>query len=141
MEIISKECWFTVCGQKRDALASSVENAVARAQTASQLSSDEVERVKQLDFSVCKGELNVSDEILEKLRRMCQIWDVDIRVREISSHRKFIGPVIVAAKKLVFPVLRAFLNDTLRQQRDFNAAAIQLVGEIVAERGKGAGKL
>ena len=77
-----------------------------------------------------KGVLQVSNDQLEKLRRLCQVWDVDIRPGEITSHRPIIGRVIVAGKKLLFPVIRALLKNYLSQQREFNAAAISLLADL-----------
>ena len=96
------------------------------------ITSEEQQRyIKLLDLKITNGELDLSDKALEKLRLMCQLWDVDIRNREISSHRKFIGPIIVGIKKAIFPIIRVFLKDFVRQQKDFNAATISLMGEIL----------
>ncbi|MCB0353122.1 MAG: hypothetical protein KDD64_06335, partial [Bdellovibrionales bacterium] len=77
---------------------------------------------------------DVSDEVLEKLRRLCQLWNVRLLPQEkITSHRPLIGPVIVAVKKAIFPIVRYILKDVLHQQRSFNAAAIQLLAEIASD--------
>ncbi len=52
---------------------------------------------------------------------------------DATSHRKYAGPVIVAAKKLIYPILRAFFKDTLHQQRSFNAGSIALMAELSEE--------
>lgn len=87
-----------------------------------------------MEPGVLKSTLKASDVELEALRRLCQIWDVDLKQPAITSHRKFIGPIIVAAKRIVFPILRTFMRDTLRQQRDFNAQAIALLMQLCQSR-------
>ena len=92
------------------------------------------EYLKELELSLTKSELDVSDEILERLRLCCQLWDVKINPEEIKSHRKFIGPIIIALKKLLFPILNAFFKNFIRQQKDFNAATIALIGKFIEEK-------
>ena len=79
--------------------------------------------------------LTLSDIKLERIRRLCQLWDIELRSpNQITSHRKFVGPFIVAAKKLVYPILRVLLKDLIRQQRDFNGSVISYLAESEAER-------
>jgi hypothetical protein len=92
--------------------------------------------IKALTLPAASGGLAVSDELLERLRRAAQIWDVSLKQRPITSHRKFIGPVIVGVKKLIFPVISFFLADTLRQQRDFNAAVLRCLVELARKDGR-----
>jgi len=94
---------------------------------------ENIRYVSKLSLSACSGELSISDQKLEKLRRLCQLWDVKLRPREISSHRKLVGPVIVAVKRAIYPVLKFFLKDMLHQQREFNAATIRLLAEIARD--------
>ena len=107
-------------------VASRVESKVV----AREYSRQDIENIKDRNLRVIEGALSLSDERLEKLRRMCQLWDVQIVPAEISSHRKFIGPIIVGFKRLLFPVVRYLLKDFVRQQRDFNASAIVLLAEL-----------
>ena len=74
------------------------------------------------------------DPSLDKLRRLCQLWDVDLRCSGITSHRPVLGPFIVAMKKLFYPFLRVFLKDALQQQRDFNAAAVSLLADLASKQ-------
>ena len=121
--------WITVCGSAAPALEQELARVVTEKIQAGVYQRDEIRRIEKLDLSVSKGRLDISDDTLDKLRRLCQLWDIDIRSAEITSHRKFIGPFIVAAKRLVYPVLRTFLKDTLSQQRDFNATVISLLSK------------
>ena len=84
-------------------------------------------------MKLCDGSLKLSKKRLEKLRRLCQLWEVNLKPAEITSHRKVIGPLIVAVKKLVYPILKVLLKETIKQQRDFNAAAVALIADLANE--------
>lgn len=89
-------------------------------------------RNRPLDF--LSKNLELSPERLEMMRRLCQLWDVDVRPAMITSHRKIIGPIVVRMKKLLFPLVRFFLKDLIREQRAFNAAVITIISDICNER-------
>jgi len=72
----------------------------------------------------------VSAEGIERLRRLCQLWDVTLRPSSITSHRTLIGPIIIAMKKILFRALHFLLKDTLHQQRSFNAEVIRALAEM-----------
>ena len=93
-------------------------------------SRDEVKFISKINEMPVKGSINVSAERLEKLRRLCQLWEVDLRYQNITSHRKIVGPLIVAMKRLLYPVIRAIFKDYIRQQKEFNAAAIALLADL-----------
>lgn len=100
---------------------------------------DEVKFIAAMDEMPVKGAIAVSDERLEKLRRLCQVWEVDLRYRNITSHRRIIGPIIVAFKKLLYPVIRAIFKDYIRQQKEFNAAAIAMLADLSNEENRHSG--
>lgn len=101
-----------------------------------EFSPENIHFVKNFILPASSGSLLTSDELLERLRRAAQIWDVSLKPKEITSHRKFLGPIIVSLKRLIYPVLSFFLADTLRQQRDFNAAVLRCLVELSHERGQ-----
>ncbi len=96
---------------------------------------NEEEGVRTLSPKLTDGELDLNDELLERLRTMCQLWEVDIKPSQITSHRPVIGPVIVAVKKALYPIIRLFLKDMIIQQRSFNAATIRFVAGL-SEKGR-----
>jgi hypothetical protein len=122
-------------------LASLMSERVQRHLTEGHYKQGDIDFVREVSFLPVKGRLEVSDQLLERLRRLCQLWEVDLLApRQLSSHRKFIGPLIVAAKRLCFPILKIFLKDTLRRQRDFNAQVIVTLAELAARPGKPRGE-
>ena len=122
--------WLSIAGTDSSDLAAELERRVEEKISAGEFHRDNVRYIEKLDRSAISGELEVSDECLERLRRLCELWDVDLRIHGIKSHRKFLGPFIVAAKKLVFPVLRAFMKDFISQQRAFNGEVISYLAFI-----------
>lgn len=91
--------------------------------------------VEKLTLRATSSGFSCSPERLDRLRRAAQVWDIELRPREITSHRPVIGPIIVSIKKLVFPILSFFLSDLIRQQRSFNAEILGLVIELSDESG------
>ena len=126
--------WLKVCGAEREDIAHELEGAVAAKISAGKFRAADVEYIARIDRGLVDGALEVSDSRLEMLRRLCRLWEVDLKAGEISSHRKILGPFIVAFKRLLLPMVRALFKDTLRQQRDFNAAAIAMLTELSRER-------
>ena len=121
--------WLQVLGANDPDLQKRLSDAVNQKVSAKEYTRDDVAYVSKVELPACKGTLNVDKVQLEKLRRLCQLWDVELRPAKISSHRKVIGPIIVAFKRLMFPILRVFMKDVLRQQKDFNGAVIAMLAE------------
>lgn len=122
--------YFPLDAPSSSDLAEDLSSAVDARISNGEFSSQDISNIQDRDLSVIKGTLTLSDEKLEKLRRLCQVWDIDIRPASITSHRKIIGPVIVGIKRALFPIVRFFLKDLIREQRDFNAAAITLLADL-----------
>jgi hypothetical protein len=116
--------WLKVCGTDQPELEKSLTEQVERKIIAGNFAAHDVDYIARYPVSLSSGVLAVNDLQLEKLRRLCQLADVQLIPTKISSHRPYIGPVIVAAKKVLFSILGVLLKDTLRKQRDFNAAVI-----------------
>jgi len=117
-------------GKDKGAFEESIHARVEELLAQKTFSREDITFVKSFVLPAASGTLQVSDEMLERLRRVAQIWDVSLKNKEITSHRKVIGPVIVSIKKMIYPVLSFFLADTLRQQRDFNAAVLRCLVEL-----------
>ncbi|NDC39462.1 MAG: hypothetical protein EBZ48_15725 [Proteobacteria bacterium] len=125
--------WIVARGADAPDLCALVESRVSARIQAGDFLPDTVQYCNEVSFHPVSGDLTVSDKRLEQLQKLCQLWDVQLRPKEVTSHRKIIGPLIVAAKRLAYPVLGAFLKDSFHQQRSFNAAAIALLAELSEE--------
>lgn len=133
---MNKATWLTVCGVSSPELAEQLSQRVAGKIAAGEFTADFVKVVGKMEPGVLKSSLQASESELEALRRLCQIWDVDLKQPRITSHRPIIGPLIVGLKRILFPILRMFMRDTLRQQRDFNAQTIALLMQLCQGRQK-----
>ena len=125
--------WIEVCGVADTELTADLHSRVSSLVAQGEFTWDEACYVAAVSMKAGGKDLTVSDLQLEKIRRACQLWDVDIHIKEISSHRPLIGPIIVGFKKLLYPVLKAFLKDFIRQQRSFNAATLALIIDRYSE--------
>ena len=129
-ETENSSCWLHVPGTDSEALAAHLSERVSERTKRKEYLPEEVEYVKRRTLSPASATLRISPERLEKLRTLCQLWDVDIRMLSITSHRKVVGPVIVALKKVLYRFLKVLLKDTLRQQRSFNSEAVSLLVDL-----------
>lgn len=96
----------------------------------------DIEYIQKLKLKLIDGGLDISEKDLEKLSLLCKLWDVELKPSQISSHRPVLGHAIVALKKLIFPIIRVMLKDSFKQQRDFNAAAVSMMAEILNRQTK-----
>lgn len=128
--------WITICGEASASTSSLVATRVQERIAKGDYSEDDAHYVSEVSLRLTKGELDVSDTTLEKLRALCQLWDLELEPAQISSHRKFIGPIIVIVKRLLFPILQVLLKETISRQRAFNAAAISILFDLANETGR-----
>ncbi|MCB0338505.1 MAG: hypothetical protein KDD53_02825, partial [Bdellovibrionales bacterium] len=122
----SHRSWISVCGQSADSLGEKLTERVSKRIESNEFTQKDVDYIASLKRPLLNETANFDPRSLEKLRTLCQLWDLRIRPVNITSHRKIIGPVIVGVKKALYPIIRILLRDVINQQRDFNAAAISL---------------
>jgi hypothetical protein len=60
----------------------------------------------------------------ENLRALAKNWEPELLSPLVSSHRRFVGPLIVFIKRLILPILAALLRPTFSQQRDWNEQVV-----------------
>ena len=125
--------WISVQGKPDPKLGADLQARVESRISAGEYTWHNVAYVEKVSLAAVEDARNISDERLEKLRRVCQLWDVHLKGTEITSHRKFIGPIIVAFKKIFYKILAVLLKDFVRQQKSFNAGVVSLLAELSAE--------
>jgi hypothetical protein len=86
--------------------------------------------ISNYQLALLKKTLSIPDKQLELLREVAKKYDVKLKAADFTSHRPFIGPVIVALKKAVSPFVRAILGETLNSQRAFNAAVVEFLTSL-----------
>lgn len=119
-----------ICGTRDQELDGKLASRLAARIASGDLSPATIRNVEQASFRAVPAGFELEEDAVERLRRLCQLWDVRIRPHDISSHRKLFGPLIVMAKKVLFKVLQLLLKDTLHQQRSFNAEVIRALAEM-----------
>lgn len=60
------------------------------------------------------------DEIKEKLQALNNSWDVANYSYTITSHRKVIGPVLVAGRKTIHGEVSRYIDPAIQKQKEFN---------------------
>lgn len=126
--------WILYTSVDCEALAEDLSRRKERRIAGGEFTQQDVLNIRNRPLDFLSKNLEMSPERLEMLRKLCQLWDVDIRPAMISSHRKVLGPIVVRVKKLLFPLVRFFLKDLIREQRAFNAAVITILSDICNER-------
>jgi hypothetical protein len=129
----TNQSWLSVAGAEAPQLAESLAVAVRGWVDSGSMPVGEPARVASVATGIAKGAFSTSRERLELLRELCHIYSAGIQSEKITSHRPVIGPVIVAAKKMLFRVIASLLGPTFRFQRDFNARVIRLLGDLCNE--------
>ena len=133
--------WITVCGEESASLAGELEQEAASIRSRDGIRADQEEHITSLRIIADEGghrsgrfmgALSFSPDRLKLLSQLCQMYNVEINHRAITSHRPVVGPVIVAFKKVLFRLMSALLGPTLRQQREFNATVITLLCKLAS---------
>lgn len=82
----------------------------------------ETRDIARLERTLFPKEFEVENEPLERLRVLARLYRCEIQPpHAIKSHRKFIGPFIVAAKKLLWPVINLHMEPCLDQLQEFHS--------------------
>jgi hypothetical protein len=122
--------WITTCG-KPDADLEAIVSSRVKAKIAQGLFAErDVAYIASLHRPLSDKKLVLTSERLELIRKLCQLWEFDVVPPKVSSHRKIIGPCIVALKRCLFPIVRVLLKDSIKRQREFNATVIKLLTNL-----------
>lgn len=119
------------CGQSDSELARLLLSRALQRRTDKGYTEKDVEYIRNYKQELIDKDLEIGEKDLERLRSLCKLWDVELKYSEITSHRPLIGPLIVAAKRMLFPVLKVLLKDSFKQQREFNAQTISMLTEML----------
>ena len=78
------------------------------------------ERLFPTDFEISKEET-------ENFRVLARHTKLEMSLRNITSHRKYVGPAIVFCKKIILKLVGVILKDTLIAQEIFNRHTIKIL--------------
>ena len=127
---MTNQLGIEICGERAEALEEELRSRLASRISSGDLSEVTIRSVEKTTFRPIPEGTDLAPESIERLRRLCQLWEVRLRVNEISSHRKVIGPVIVFAKRIMLRLMQFLMKDALHQQRSFNAEVIRALAEM-----------
>jgi hypothetical protein len=95
---------------------------------------EEITKVSNLKSKLMPEGFVLSTEQTENLRALCKLSKVELKpAREITSHRKIIGPVIVFLKKLTWPLMQIHLKDTFNELSDFCSWTVKTIAKQTIE--------
>ncbi|GGF92301.1 hypothetical protein [Paenibacillus abyssi] len=75
---------------------------------------------------------SVTPELKIALEQLNRSWNNSIEY-EISSHRRYIGPMIVLGKRVVRKFLRWYINPITHSQAEFNASVTRAMSAMVKQ--------
>ncbi len=97
-------------------------------------SEEEVRRITQMELELTEIQPEIRTgfrgEVEERLAAANEAWDV-LRAPAITSHRRLLGPLIVAAKRLLFRLAQPYTRLALARQVEFNTALLHLLNAFV----------
>ena len=94
---------------------------------------DELRRIAELKSDLSPKQNANLNEMNLHLRRLHVNWDVAASSAIIRSHRKVIGPMFVAIKRVGFAALRFFGSAFFTRQTEFNAVSVRFATSVVEE--------
>lgn len=119
--------WLRVGGQPDEHLEARVRERLSRAIADRAIRRENLEYLSQYRVPLLERTAEFSDSHLELFRKLTVSWDLSVTQRTITSHRRFVGRLIVLAKRCVFPLVRAALKEELTRQREFNGAVVEFL--------------
>lgn len=119
--------WLTVHGELVPEMEERCSRTVQEKIRQGNFKQEDVEYLKAHELPLLGKQLFADEQSLEKLRQLAKCWDVELAPFQITSHRRFVGPFIVFAKKILFRVFAVQMEQSVKRQRDFNAKTVELM--------------
>ncbi len=116
---------ITFLGKKDEIFENKINDKVNNLYESGKINSDEVENIDKLQLAKLNKDIKITKDELRYIQRLCQTYDNDIRILNITSHRKYIGKYIVFVKKIILKVISFSLKNFIRQQEEFNTYTIK----------------
>jgi O-antigen chain-terminating methyltransferase len=94
---------------------------------------EEIREVSELKNQISPQQGGSYGELALHLRRLHHNWEVANSAALITSHRKILGPFIVALKKIGFRIFRFIAHPFVIRQTEFNAASVRFASVLMEE--------
>jgi len=113
------------------ALTSKFENRKANAR---HYSEQELSYVASFEHKLLPEDIDLDFRSLENLRVLANFSQFELKIaREISSHRKYIGPLIVFFKKASWPFIKIHLKETFDGLSELSAWSLKTLSQHLVE--------
>ncbi|MCC6933634.1 MAG: hypothetical protein IT292_10340 [Deltaproteobacteria bacterium] len=87
---------------------------------------EEITKLTNKSARLFPKDFAIDEELCNQLRSLCQLSQVSLKPsNKITSHRKFIGPLIVALKKMTYPLIKVHLDDSFKGIAAMNAWLVE----------------
>lgn len=94
---------------------------------------EEIQRITELKQDLSPKKNERFSELNLHLRKLHHNWDVAASSAIITSHRKILGPFMVAVKKIGFRALLFFGSAFFTRQTEYNAAGVRFSSSVLEE--------
>jgi hypothetical protein len=94
---------------------------------------EEIRAVSALKKQVSPQSEGIHGELALHVRRLHHNWDVANSAVLITSHRKVLGSLIVALKKIGFRIFKFIGHSFIIRQTEFNAASVRFASILAEE--------
>lgn len=116
-------------------LSSTSESALlSRLANSDKYTVDEIRDVSARSERLFPRDFELSKELTEDFRILAKHTRVELTPRNLTSHRKYIGPVIVICKRILFKIVSVILKDTLAAQEIYNRHTLKLLAKEVSRK-------
>lgn len=97
---------------------------------------EEIERVAGLDHRIFPQDFELDVETTEHFRALTLLSQSELKpASQITSHRRFVGPLIVALKRLSWPLIRIHLDKVFQGIQEHQSwVTVRLARQEVALR-------
>lgn len=98
------------------------------------LSAHEVETVSNLARPLFPPGFLLPESARESMQLLCRLSQTQLRpASAITSHRRFLGPVIVFVKRLSWPLIQIHLKETFSSFHDLHCQMVDLTAKLLAQ--------
>ncbi len=126
--------WLQVLGREDPELEAGLAASASERLKKIDFTQDDLEYIRKLNLIPKLKTSDLDPQIFTMLRRLCTLCDAKPLAQKITSHRPLIGPVIVAAKKILYSILSVLLKSREEQQRKFNTAALEVLIKLAENK-------
>jgi hypothetical protein len=121
----NKEQWFSVSKELYPQLAAHSSERLAARIDSRQFTSQDVRNIAERKLDFIERSLELSPRQLDHARRLAGLSTIQLKEPPVASHRPYIGRIIVVVKRTLFHLVQPLLQETIKQQRAFNAALVE----------------